>query len=70
MLGILRLPPLLTLVLVLVLVLAVAAYVVYHLVSTATVQPLAIIALVLLGFGLVRSLFRMRHKVQEESEGE
>jgi len=61
MLGILRLPPLLTLVIVLVIVLAVAAYVVYHLVSTATVQPLAII---------VRSLFRMRHKVQEESEGE
>jgi Flp pilus assembly protein TadB len=66
MLGLLRLPPLLTLVI----VLAVAAYVVYHLVSTATVQPLAIIVLVLLGFGLVRSLFRMRHNVQQGSESE
>jgi Flp pilus assembly protein TadB len=53
-----------------VIVLAVAAYVVYHIVSTGTVQPLTIILLILLGFGLVRSLFRMRRKVQEESESE
>jgi len=70
MLGILRLPPLLTLVIVLVIVLAVAAYVVYHIVSVGTIQPLAAIALVVLGFALVRSLFRMRHKVQEKGERE
>ena len=62
----LQLPPLLTLVI----VLAVAAYVVYHIVSTGTVQPLTIIILIILGFGLVRSLFRMRRKVQKESESE
>ena len=64
--ALLQLPPLLTLVI----VLAVAAYVIYHIVSTGTVQPLTIIILILLGFGLVRSLFRMRRKVQEESESE
>jgi F0F1-type ATP synthase assembly protein I len=62
----LRLPPFLTLVI----VLAVAAYVVYHIVSTGKVQPLTIILLILLGFGLVRSLFRMWRKVREESESE
>lgn len=61
MLGLLRLPPLLTLVI----VLAISAYLVYHIVATRTVQPLVIIALLLCGFGLVRTLFRMRHKVQE-----
>jgi hypothetical protein len=60
MLGLLRLPPLL----VLVIVLAVAAYLVYHIAATGTVQPLTIILLVLCGFGFVRTLFRMRRKVQ------
>ena len=65
MLGLLRLPPLLTLVI----LLAVVAYLVYHITATGTVQPLAIIVLVLCGFGLVRTLFRMRRKV-EESQSE
>jgi len=50
----------------LVIVLAVAAYLVYHIATSGTVQPLAIIALVLLGFALVRVLFRLRRKVQQE----
>jgi predicted ABC-type exoprotein transport system permease subunit len=67
MVGLLRLPPLL----VLVIVLAIMAYLVYHIVATGTVQPLTIILLVLLGFALVRVLFRMRRKAQEsESESE
>jgi Flp pilus assembly protein TadB len=65
MLGLLRLPPLLTLVI----VLAVAAYLVYDIASTATVQPLTIIVLVLCGFALIRVLFSMWRKPQEsESE--
>ena len=59
----LRLPPLITLVS----VLAVAAYVIYHFVSTGTAQPLAIIALIVLCFGLV---LRMRRKAQQERESD
>ena len=47
-----------------VIALAVVAYLVYHIVSSGKVQPLAIIILVLAVFALVRSLFRLRRKVQ------
>lgn len=60
MLGLLNLPPRLMAVI----ALAVVAYLVYHIVSIGKVQPLAIIILVLAIFALVRSLFRLRHKVQ------
>ena len=62
--ALLRLPPLVTLVI----ALAVGAYVIYHIVSTGKAQPLAIIALVLVGFGLLRSLYRMWHRAPEGSE--
>jgi hypothetical protein len=65
MLGLLRLPPLL----VLVGVLAIMAYLAYHIAVTRTVQPLTIVFLVLLGFALIRVVFRIRRKPQED-EGE
>ena len=58
--GLLGLPPRLMVVI----ALAVVAYLVYHIVSSGKVQPLAIIFLVLAVFALVRSLFRLRRKVQ------
>lgn len=66
MLGLLRLPPLLTLGIILTL----AAYLVYRIVAAGTMQPLPIILLALLAFALVRVLFKMRHKVQESENDE
>ena len=51
----LGLPPLLMLVI----TLAVIAYVIYHIASTGTVQPLAVLALILAGLGLARSVYRI-----------
>ena len=65
MLGLLRLPPLLTLGI----MLALAAFLVYRIVAAGTAQPLTIILLVLLAFALVRVLFKMWYKAQE-SEGD
>lgn len=66
MLGLLRLPPLLTLGI----ILALSAYLVYRIVAAGKAQPLAIIFLVLLALALVRVLFKMRHKVQESESDE
>lgn len=66
MLGLLRLPPLLTLGI----ILALAAYLVYRIVSAGTAQPLTIILLALLAFALLRVLLKMRHKVQESESDE
>jgi|GraSoiStandDraft_36_1057302.scaffolds.fasta_scaffold1095998_1 hypothetical protein len=60
MLGLLRLPPLPSLVI----LLAIAAFVVYRIASNGSVQPLEIIILIILGFALIRTLLRMRPKVQ------
>jgi hypothetical protein len=61
MLSLLRVPPLARLVI----VLAAGAYVVYRIASIGTVQPLTLIALVLLAFAVVRDLYRMRRTSQE-----
>ncbi len=54
----------------LVIVLAIAAFVVYYMVSTHTAQPLDIIALVLLGFALVRLLLKTTRPKVQEDEGD
>jgi len=64
--ALLRLPPLLALVI----ILAVMAFVVYHIVTVRAVQPLAAIGLALCAIGLVRTVFRMRRKMPDGTEGE
>ncbi len=54
----------------LVIVLAIAAFVVYYMVSTHTAQPLDILALVLLGFDLVRLLLKIMRPNVQEDEGD
>lgn len=52
----------------LVIILVIAAYVVYHMVSTHTAQPLYIIILIILEFALARLLFKMRPKAQIDDD--
>ena len=61
MLSLLRVPPIARLVI----VLAVVVYVGYRIASTGTVQPLTLIALVLLVFAVIHILYRMRRTSQE-----
>ncbi|HLH62932.1 MAG TPA: hypothetical protein VKV20_14720 [Ktedonobacteraceae bacterium] len=59
--GILGLPPLV----ILVIVLGLMAYLVYHMVSTGTVEPVTIIILLFLGFILIWALLRLMHRSSE-----
>ena len=65
MLRLLRPPP----PAILVIALAVAAWIVYHLASTGTVQTLSVIVLVLPGFNLVRSFSQSRDNRQGNERG-
>ncbi len=59
--GILGLPPLV----ILVIVPGLMAYLVYHMVSTGTVEPVTIIILLFLGFILIWALLRLMHRSSE-----
>ncbi|HZU68403.1 MAG TPA: hypothetical protein VFA09_14095 [Ktedonobacteraceae bacterium] len=59
--GILGFPPLV----ILVIVLGLMGYLAYHMVSTGTVDPVAVIILLFLGFILIQVLFRLIRKSHE-----
>ncbi len=55
-------PPLL----ILLILLAILAFLVYHIVSVGSAQPLTVIALLVVGFALVRVLFQLLRKARGE----
>ncbi len=61
MLGLLHLPPVPSLVI----LFAIMALIFYAIVSTGSVQPLEIVGLVVIGFAVIRLLFRLWHSGRE-----